>query len=80
MISVGTAVIFGADPKWRHARITNLPPDLIRVRLRFRADSVATAVVQTSDSFTRYVLVPDGTFSSGKIKLGWPIGFNLTKV
>jgi len=79
MISVGTAVIFGSDPKWRGARITNLPPDLISVRLKYRADSPATAVVKTPTSVTRYVLVPDGTFSSGKIKLGWPIGINLTK-
>jgi hypothetical protein len=74
---VGRAVIYGADEKWLKAPITNLPWNTAGVRVRLRNNRVATAAVKTRDgAVTKYILVPDGDFSTGKMKLGWPVGSN----
>jgi len=79
MKTLGQAVIFGSEEKWLKAPITNIPSDASRVRLRFRNDKVATAFVKRNDgTISRFVLQPDGPFSSGKIKLGWVIATNKT--
>ena len=73
MIRRGMAFIFGCDLKRQTQPITNLPPDTVKVRLRFRNQSAAIAFVKTPTEVQKWVLGPDG---GGAMKLAILQGSN----
>jgi len=77
IIQRGHPILIGVKPEWAAAPITNLPPDTVKVRRRFRRNSFGKAFVKTSTGIQEWVLLADG---DDGLRLGVLRGVNARQI